>query len=108
MQGDCPHCGYDRTGLPLDAACPECGGRRDAAVAHRSDTFLMRYGKAIIFGSIAAGLLFSGLVIAAMVEDKVVVMLLTLVMSAVPGFGAFVYWWSEWKDERERASGRDA
>jgi hypothetical protein len=23
--GHCPRCGYDRAGLPADAACPECG-----------------------------------------------------------------------------------
>src|SRR5262245_9465167 len=25
MRNLCPHCGYSRTGLPADHACPECG-----------------------------------------------------------------------------------
>ncbi len=26
LPGRCEHCGYDRTGLPRSAPCPECGG----------------------------------------------------------------------------------
>jgi hypothetical protein len=27
----CPKCGYDRTGLPVDRACPECGSANGGA-----------------------------------------------------------------------------
>ncbi|HYE62533.1 MAG TPA: hypothetical protein VD997_11115, partial [Phycisphaerales bacterium] len=26
-KGRCPSCGYDRGGIAVDAACPECGGK---------------------------------------------------------------------------------
>lgn len=105
MYDQCHQCGYDLTGLPRRGVCPECGRRYDTAVrSHghaRHEPFLLRHIKPIGLGAFALFILVCGGALSLASDKPMGVVMLTLVIAAVPAFGAFVYWWAGRQEEHE-------
>lgn len=83
----CGECDYDRTGLPLDGRCPECGSRRAYLVRPRDWRWLLRPpGVLIPIGAALAGVgavdLFTGMWLLGPLWDALLLLEGLLVMAA--------------------------
>lgn len=105
-QGVCQQCGYELVGLGERGTCPECGRAFDLDTVYRDSNQpehpLVRYSAAIFWGALALFVLVCGAVLAALVDDPLGAVLLTLLIAGLAGFGSFAYWWSERAEQRER------
>ena len=100
----CHHCGYDLTGLPTRGACPECGKVYDTQSVYRQrdrpEHPLLRHIKPIALGAMALMILMCGGLLSLAAQDRLGMIVATLVIAALPAFGAFVYWWSDRHERR--------
>lgn len=104
----CHHCGYDLTGLSGRGRCPECGKPYDTGslyrVRHRENP-IARHITTIGFCVLALIVLICGGIFTLIVEemggDWFPILMTTLVIAALPAFGAFAYWWSERQERRD-------
>ena len=103
----CHHCGYDLTGLNPGGDCPECGKRYDKLsryqVSHRPVHPIVRYWKAIFLAVVTFLILVGGGLLSLLASKPIGLILLTIVVAALPAFGAVVYALAELKEHRELA-----
>ncbi len=101
----CHHCNYDLTGLPAQGRCPECGKPFNTQSyyrqQHRSDHPLMRYLRSIVLAGIALAIVLFGSLLSIAADHPLRAVVITLVIAAVPAFGALVYWRSELDEQRK-------
>lgn len=91
----CPHCGYDLAGLPDEGSCPECGAPFDAGAMRPPEHVVDRYFKSIILGIITVSVLVCGGALSPLLSNPMALILPSIVIALVFGFGAFAFWWSE-------------
>ena len=104
MLQSCHHCDYDLMGLPDTGHCPECGEYYDKHSSYRAvrstESAVSRHIKWVLLAAFTAAVLLTGATIAAVSEEKVGPIVLTLLIAGVSGFGSFAYWWAERQERR--------
>lgn len=100
---NCHHCGYDLTGLSAQGNCPECGNDFNVQSKYRPPSPLhpvVRYIKVICFSVIAAVIFLIGAALSMTADRPLGGLLLTLVITALPAMGAWVYWLEARREEK--------
>lgn len=103
-QSYCPHCRYDLAGLSRHGMCPECGkpyGFESSSLSTGQGP-IARHGKWVSLVVLALMILLCGGAITISSQNRVTMLVVTLIVAALPAFGAFVYWWSDRADRRDR------
>ena len=105
MHQSCHHCDYDLIGLPDRGTCPECGQAYDKnsiyRAAHAGEPKFVRHIKWATLAGFTLMVLMCGGVFSIQSDRPLGVVVLTLIIAGVSGFGAFAYWWAQRQEQRE-------
>lgn len=105
MHESCHHCDYDLIGLPDKGTCPECGQFYDKHSLYRAaqsrEPAFVRHLKWGLLAAFTLMVLICGGVLSVKTENTLGVVVVTLIIASVSGFGAFAYWWAARQEKRE-------